>query len=179
LAERKSRRKGHSRQAPRGAQRPIGRHSQEVRVRPVGDAWELVHPRCACDRAEDIEEVQAMLAGGENEIARDEIRWLLDGCHDYIEAHKLLGEIAYVEHDWPLARGHFGYAFRIGQQAIERAGNPRPVPYVLPGNQPFHESGKALVLCLMELDRRELAISVVEQLVSYDPTDPLAVRGLL
>ena len=120
-----------------------------------------------------------MLAAGEIEIARDEIRWLLEGCHDFIEAHKLLGEIAYAEHDLPLARGHFGYALRIGQQAIERAGNPRPVPYGLPGNQPFHEAGKALALCLIELDRRELAVAVVEQLVSYDPSDPLGVRTML
>jgi hypothetical protein len=179
LAERKSRRKGHSPRPSRGARRPIGRHSQELRVRPVGDAWELVHPRCACDRAEDIEEIQAMLAAGENEIARDEIRWLLEGCHDFIEAHKLLGEIAYAERDLPLARGHFGYALRIGQQAIERAGNPRPVPYRLLGNQPFHESGKVLALCLIELDRRELAVAVVEQLVSYDPSDPLGMRTML
>jgi hypothetical protein len=178
LAERKSRRKGKSRRAP-GAGRPSGRHSQEVRVRRADDEWELVHPRCACDRAEDIEEVQAMLAAGETEIARDEIRWLLQGCHDFIEAHKLLGEIAYGARDLPLARGHFGYAFRIGQQAIERAGNPRPLPYSLPGNKLFLESGKALVLCLVELDRRELATSVVEQLLSFDPSDPLGVRHMI
>ena len=101
------------------------------------------------------------------------------GCHDFIEAHKLLGELAYAERDLPLARGHFGYAFRIGQQAIERAGNPRPVPYRLRGNQPFHEAGKALVLCLLELDRRDLATNVVEQMLSYDPSDPLNVRQLI
>jgi hypothetical protein len=151
-----------------------------MRIRRVGDeGWELVHPRCACDRAEDVEEVQAMIAAGEIEIARDEIRWLLEGCHDFIEAHKLLGELAYAERDLPLARGHFGYAFRIGHQAIERAGNPRPVPYRLPGNQPFHESGKALVLCLLELDRRDMAINVIEQMLSYDPSDPLDVRQML
>jgi hypothetical protein len=149
-------------------------------IRRVEDeGWKLVHPRCACDRAEDVEEVQAMIAAGEIEIARDEIRWLLEGCHDFIEAHKLLGELAYAERDLPLARGHFGYAFRIGQQAIERAGNPRPVPYRLPGNKSFHESGKALVLCLIELDRRDLATNVVEQMLSYDPSDPLGVRQIV
>ncbi|HEV2969185.1 MAG TPA: hypothetical protein VGY55_04285 [Pirellulales bacterium] len=120
-----------------------------------------------------------MLAAGEIEIARDEVRWLLEGCHDFLEAHKLLGEIASADRDVPLARGHFGYAVRIGQQAIARAGNPRPVPYRLPANQPFHEAGKALVLCLIELDKRELATGVVEQLLSYDPSDPLGVRPLL
>ena len=120
-----------------------------------------------------------MLAGGESEIAQDEIRWLLNGCPDFIEAHKLLGEIAYAEHDVKLARGHFGYAFRIGQQAIARAGDPRPVPYRLAANQMFHEAGKGLALCLVQLDKRELAAEVIEQLVSYDPADPLAVRRLL
>ena len=85
-----------------------------------------------------------MIAGGEIEIARDELQWLLQGCHDFLEAHKLLGELAYAEHDLQLARGHFGYAFRIAQQAIVRAGNPRPIPYRLPGNRAFHEAGKAL-----------------------------------
>ena len=120
-----------------------------------------------------------MLAAGEIEIARDEIRWLLNGCSDFIEAHKLLGELAYAEHDLPLARGHFGYAFRIGQQAIAAAGQPRPVPYRLPANQAFHEAGKALALCLMQLGKPDLAAGVVADLVSYDPGDPLALRQML
>ena len=35
-----------------------------------------------------------MLAAGENEVARDELRWLLDGCPDFIAAHRMLGELA-------------------------------------------------------------------------------------
>ncbi len=120
-----------------------------------------------------------MLASGEIDVARDELLWLLDSCRDFIEAHKQLGEIAYAEGDVKLARGHFGYAVRLGQDAISLAGNPRPIPYSLRSNQAFHESGKALVLCLIELDKRELASELVEQLVSYDPNDPLAVRALL
>jgi hypothetical protein len=180
LAERKPRRKSHSKRPPRESRPAIGRAAQEVRLRRAGEeGWELVHPRCARDRADDIEEVQAMIAGGEIEIARDEVRWLLQGCHDFIEAHKLLGELAYAEHDVPLARGHFGYAFRIGQQAVAAAGNSRPVPYRLPGNQAFHESGKALALCLIQLDKRDLAAEVLTDLISYDPTDPLGVRGMI
>jgi hypothetical protein len=123
--------------------------------------------------------VQEMLAAGEIEIARDEIRWLLDGCSDFIEAHKLLGELAYADRDLPLARGHFGYAYRIGEKAFQAAGDPRPAPYSLPGNQAFHEAGKALVLCLVQLEKKELAAGVVEKLVSYDPADPLAARKLI
>jgi hypothetical protein len=180
LADRKPRRKGRPQHSPSGPQPRIGRAAQEVRLRRVaGEGWELVEPRCARDRADDIEEVQTMIAAGETEIARDEIRFLLQGCHDFIEAHKLLGELAYVDRDMPLARGHFGYAFRIGQQAIARAGNPRPVPYRLPGNRAFHESGKALALCLIQLDKRDLAAEVVRDLVSYDPTDPLGVGEMI
>jgi hypothetical protein len=178
LADKKQNRK---RPAPSGGERQpkIGRSAQEIRLRQTREGWELIHPRCAIDRADDIEEVQAIVAGGEIDIARDEILWLIDSCREFIDAHKLLGELAYAEGDVKLARGHFGYAFRLGQDAIRRAGNPRPVPYSLPANQAFHESGKALALCLMQLDRREMANEVVEQLVSYDPIDPLGVRATL
>jgi hypothetical protein len=180
LAERKPHRKSDSKQPPREPRPAIGRAAQETRLRRVGDeGWELIHPRCARDRADDLEEVQAMIAAGEIEIARDEVRWLLQGCHDFLEAHKLLGELAYADRDVPLARGHFGYAFRIGQQAIARAGSPRPIPHRLPGNQAFHEAGKALALCLIQLDKRELAAEVVKDLLSYDPSDPLGVRALI
>jgi tetratricopeptide (TPR) repeat protein len=180
LAERKPRRKRESKRPSREPAPAIGRAAQEVRLRRAAEGgWELVQPRCARDRAEDLEEVQAMIAGGEIEIARDELQWLLQGCHDFLEAHKLLGELAYAEHDLALARGHFGYAFRIGQQAIARAGKPRPIPYRLPGNQALHESGKALALCLFQLGKRDLAEEVVKELISYDPADPLDVRGMI
>ena len=44
-----------------------------------GQAWELLHPQCAGDRAEDLEEVQKMIDAGEAEIATDELRRLLNG----------------------------------------------------------------------------------------------------
>ncbi len=87
-----------------------------------------------------------MLDAGEIDVARDECRWLLEGCSDCIEAHRLLGEMALEENDLPLARGHFGYAFRVGSQALAEAGNPAPLPYRLAANQAFFESGKALDL---------------------------------
>ncbi len=180
MAEDDPRRKRKSNRSRRESRPLVGRAATEIRLRRVvPEGWELVEPRCARDRADDIEEVQTMIAAGEIEIARDEIHWLLQGCHDYLVAHKLLGELAYAEHDLPLARGHFGYAFRLGQQAIARAGNPRPIPYKLPGNQAFHESGKALALCLIQLDKHDLAAEVVRDLISYDPIDPLGVRAML
>ena len=72
-----------------------------------------------------------MIEAGETEVARDELQWLLGGCTDLIDAHKTLGEIALVEHDLPLARGHFGYAYQIGVEE-HRSGRHRPctVPVV-------------------------------------------------
>ena len=152
---------------------------QEVLLRKAGaEGWELVHPKCAREREDDLAEIHAMLAAGESEIARDELIWLLDECHDYLDAHRLLGELALAADDLPLARGHFGTAWRIGQRAIQKAGDPRPVPYSLPANQAFHESGKGLVWCLLKLDKADLAAEVVEFLVSCDPSDPLGLRRL-
>ncbi len=153
---------------------------QALTLRSAGDTgWELVPSRCAAERADDIAEVEAMLTAGELEVARDELRWLLEDCHDFLDAHRLLGEIALLEGDISLARGHFGYAFRLGQRAIERAGKSALVPYSLPANRSFHESGKGLVHCLVQLDKREVAVEIVEFLLRCDPSDPLNVRQLM
>jgi hypothetical protein len=146
---------------------------------PGEEAWELVHPRCARDRQDDLEEVRKMLEAGEVDVAIDECRWLLQGCSDCLEAHRLLAEIALGENDLPLARGHFGYAFRLGAQALERAGSKGPLPYRLAANQGFHESGKALAWCLKQLGKPEMAAEVVGLLLKCDPSDPLGVKGLL
>lgn len=150
-----------------------------ARKRPDEDAWELVHPRCARDREEDLEEVRKMLDAGEIDVAVDECRWLLSGCVDCLEAHRILGEIALGENDLPLARGHFGYAFRLGEKALEQARNPSPLPHRLKSNQSFLESAKGLALCLKELDKREMAAEVVGVMLRCDPSDPLGVRRLL
>ncbi len=142
------------------------------------NAWRLVHPRCARERAEDIEEVQQMLAAGELEIARDELRWLLNSCSDFIGAHRLLGELALAEGDLRLARAHFGYAYDIGREAARSAG-ARSLPYRLKANQSFLESAKALACCLHELNRPRMAVRVLERLLQWDRSDPLKARELL
>jgi hypothetical protein len=160
-----------------GNKRPAG--GQALTLHSAGDAgWELVPSRCAAERADDIAEVEAMLAAGELEIARDELRWLLEDCHDFLDAHRLLGEVALLEGDISLARGHFGYAFRLGERAIQRADKSVAVPYSLPANRGFHESGKGLVHCLLQLDKREVAVEIVEFLLRCDPSDPLNARQL-
>ena len=120
-----------------------------------------------------------MIAAGEIDIAREELLWLLEGCHEFLEAHRLLGELALGADDLTLARGHFGYAYRLGERAIGKPGAERQLPYSLSANQAFHESGKGLVWCLSQLGKREVAAEVVDFLVACDPSDPLGLRKLL
>jgi tetratricopeptide (TPR) repeat protein len=149
-----------------------------VRKRPDG-TWELLHPRCALEREEDVRQAEAMFAAGEHEIARDELRWLLQDCSDNVAAHELLGEVALQEEDFSLARGHFGYAYQLGMKAIRRAGSPAPFPFEHAANQSFFSASKGLVYCLLKLDKRELAVEVVEFLIQCDPRDPLNLRAML
>ena len=150
----------------------------EVRMRRTEQGWEVVHPRCAMERSADMEEVQAMLDGGELEIAEDELRWLISGCPDCLEAHALLGEIALDYGDFKLARGHYGRVFAVVQKACEKAGARGPLPIASECNRVVHESGKALVLCLGKLEKKASLRAAVKQLLEWDPTDPLGVCGL-
>src|SRR5687768_14077660 len=122
---------------------PPGRSKSALKLRRVAgqQAWELVHPPCVDERADDLAEVQAMLAAGEIDIARDELIWLLEGCRDFVTAHKLLGELAAAEGDVKLARAHFGYAWQIGVAALPAGGLDGPLPYARPANQAFLEAG--------------------------------------
>ena len=149
-----------------------------VRRTPEGD-WELVHPRCAKQRKEDIEEVEHMIEAGEPEIARDELVWLLSECHDFIQAHRMLGDLALAQGDLPLARAHYGYAYRLGESAVRRAGKVRRLPYTRPANRDFLEAGERLVHCLELLDHPAMALEVAEQLLALDPSDPLDLRSRL
>jgi hypothetical protein len=178
---RKKKHKDSPARGPRKKDAPPGASATNVRARRRADDgdWELVHPRCARDRQDDLEEVSRMLDAGEVEVAQEECRWLLQGCSDCLEAHRLLGEIALSEDDLPLARGHFGYAFRLGTKALEAAGSTGPLPYRLPANQGFLSAGKALAWCLKQLGKPGMAGEVVEQLLVCDPSDPLGVKNLL
>ncbi len=120
-----------------------------------------------------------MLEAGEAQIARDECRWLLEGCSDCLEAHRILGEIALSENDLPLARGHFGYAYRLGAEALRRAEVSGPLPYRLEANQSFLESAKALTYCLLQLQKPEMAAEIVELALRCDSSDPLAIAALM
>jgi len=121
-----------------------------------------------------------MIDEGEIDIAIDELRWLIEGCRESIEAHRLLGELILSEDkDVALARAHFGYAYQLGLKALRRAGNPTPLPYRLPANQAFFEAGKGLAWCLRSLDKRTMAAETLRQLLDCDATDPLGLAAML
>lgn len=144
-----------------------------------GAGYLLVHPRCVRERAEDIAEVREMVEAGELDIAVDELRWLLSGCSDFVEAHGLLGELALAgDEDVPLARGHFGTAYQLGMRAVRRQGGNVRLPVSQPANQPFFSSGQGLVWCLEKLAKRDMAAEVVDTLTTLDPADPLEVRKM-
>lgn len=168
-----------------------------VQVRRVGGegAWELVHPRPALDRQDDLDEVVQMIAAGETEVAIDELRWLLEDCRDFIAAHRLLGELYLAEDDLQLARAHFGFAYQIGMEAVAavaRPGRPKlgiaeqpplfrlpgPLPYSRPTNQALFEAAKGLAHCLGELNLPDRAGEVCRQMLALDPTDPLGFASL-
>jgi hypothetical protein len=152
----------------------------ELLVRPCSDgSLEFVCPRCAAEREDDVRAAQEMFAKGETDVARDELRWLLQGCSDNMTIHLLLGEIAAAENDYVLARGHFGYAYQIGQRAIRRSGLRGILPVDVPANRSFFTATKGLVHSLVKLDKRKLAEEVVEFLLECDPRDPLRVREVL
>lgn len=139
----------------------------------------MVHPPCVRERAEDLEEVRAMIDAGETELAIDELRWLLSGCSEFIAAHALLGQLALaVNDDVALARGHFGAGYQLGLQTLRRAKMPRPLLYSHPANRPFFEAGRGLIECLKKLDRPQMAGEIVQTLLQLDRSDPLKLRGV-
>ncbi len=164
------------------AKRPrFKRHRYRVGVRRVAQvqAWELLHPRCALERQLDLEEVRQMIQAGEEDLAREELLWLLEECPDMIAAHALLGQMALRNGDYSLARGHLGHAFRLGLRALKRAGDPIPVPYRLEANREFLESGRDLAVCLEAMGKPDLAAQVRKDLLRLDPSDPFGIRPLV
>lgn len=164
--------------AKRSSSRPS--NSFSVQRAKSGNGWILVPPRTVRDCSEDLEEVRAMIQAGEVDVAVDELRWLLGTCHEIIEAHFLLGKLAVeADNDLALARGHFGIGYRLGLAALRCAKMPSPVPALHPANRVFYDAGRGLAWCLRELNKKEMAIEVVRQLLELDPSDPLGLGGWL
>lgn len=142
--------------------------------------WVFVHPPCVMERAADLDEVRTMIAGGELDAAIDELRWLLNGCSEMLEAHFLLGKLAIeADGDVALARGHFGVGYELGLKALSQASMPTPAPALHPANRPFYDVGRGLAWCLAELNRTDLAQEVIELLLHLDPRDGLNLRRWL
>jgi hypothetical protein len=139
----------------------------------------FVHPRCARDRAEDLEEVGLMIDSGETEVAMDELRWLLSDCSDFIAAHVMLGELAAAAGDMPLARGHYGAGYQLGLQTLRRANMPTPLLYSQPANRPFFEAGRGLIGSLEKLGKSSMANEILATLLELDPSDPLGLRAMV
>jgi hypothetical protein len=161
------------------SRRSVSSDGISVRRSTDGKSWVFVHPRCARDRAEDLEEVQMMIEAGEMDVALDELRWLLSGCSEFIAAHVLLGHIARDTGDLPLARGHYGAGYQLGLQSLRRAKMPKPLLYSQLANQSFFEAGRGLVWSLEKLAKPQMAEEVMSTLIELDPSDPLHVRALL
>jgi len=144
----------------------------------AGEEFELQHPPCARARADDIEEVREMLAAGESDVAVDELRWLLSGCKAFVEGHQLLGEVALEQADYELARGHFGTAFELGRAALGPEFSGR-LPADRPANRSFYLSGKGLAWAFKQQGQPHMASQIVEQMLRWDPADPLHLRDVL
>ncbi|MAT72449.1 MAG: hypothetical protein CMJ58_23345 [Planctomycetaceae bacterium] len=165
---------------PAGNRRRRSPTGVSVKRSADGRSWLLVHPEGVRERADDLEEVRSMIAAGEHDVAIDELRWLLTDCSEMLDAHFLLGKLAAeVDGDVPLARGHFGFGFQLGQRALKRAGNPAPLSALHPANRAYFDCGRGLAWCLRELGKRDMAVEVVEQMLAADPDDPLGLAGWL
>lgn len=137
----------------------------------------LLEPITALDRKEDIDEVRKMIAGGELEIARDELLYLVSDCRGFLEAHNLLGELALEEEDISLAQGHFGFAYEIGMGSLPPGFKGR-LPANKEYNGHFFLAGRGVARCLIARGQHAKGREVLEQLAKLDPMEE-NVRGLL
>ena len=158
-----------------------GGSSSGVSVRKLGSGgWVLVHPRAAVQRFEDLEEVRLMIDAGEFEVAVDELRWLLSGCSELMAAHVMLGELALeMGPDIKLARGHFGFAYQLGEKALRKANVAAQLSASQPANRPLFEAARGLAWCMEKLDRPQTADEIIATTRRLDSSDPLGIAELI
>jgi hypothetical protein len=142
-----------------------------------GNRFAFQPPFCALDRKDDIDEVHQMIAGGELDIARDELLYLVSDCRAFLEAHNLLGELALEENDIRLSQGHFGFAYEIGLGSL-----PAGFRGILPSNRDYNRAfflaGRGLARCLIARGQRDKGREVLVQLSRFDPREE-TVKSLL
>lgn len=150
----------------RGPRRPPGQkggkppksgspgRSGSIRLAPIGgNRFELVHPGCVRATELDYEEGMEIWKAGDPEGARDALRYALAACRDNLWIHVGLGRIALEDFRDPgLARGHFGYAYELGQRAIP-PGFAGILPMDRKANRPFYDAMDGLIRALEALDQ--------------------------
>ena len=146
-------------------------------IRIDGNRFSFQAPVCAFDRKEDLDEVHQMISGGELEIARDELLYLVSDCRAFLDAHNVLGELALEENDVPLSQGHFGFAYEIGLDSL-----PPGFRGILPANRDYNRAfflaGRGLARCLIARGQRDKGRDVLVQLLKFDPREE-TVKSLL
>lgn len=169
---------GDSRPRPGGPRprRPTARGLLRLR-RLDANRYALQAPSCAMEREEDLEEVHAMIAEDELEIARDELLYLVADCRAFLSAHNLLGELALREEDISLARGHFGFAYEVGLDSLP-PGFRGVLPTQRDYNGEFFLAGRGLARCLIARGQRAEGRGVLQNLQKLDPRNT-DVRDLL
>lgn len=125
-----------------------------IRLKNLGGPdFELDHPKCVREMELDFEEGIELRRAGDPEAARDALRYALQGCGDNLWVHVALGWIALEDFNDPtLARGHFGYAFELGQRALPPGFNGR-LPQHREANRPFYDAIDGLIACYEALNR--------------------------
>lgn len=157
---------------------PPGANPTRLQLKRLdGKRFAFQPPICAVDRQDDLDEVHTMIAGGELEIARDELLYLVGDCRGFLEAHNLLGELALEEEDLALARGHFGFAYEIGLDSLPK-GFRGILPASVDYNQPFFLAGRGLARCLIARGKRAEGREVLQRLAQFDPREE-TVQSLL
>lgn len=155
-----------------GEERPVQeRLSGSLGLRRLGqNEWAFVPPDCAIERQMDLEEAQHMQEMGEEEIARDELLYLVADCHGFLTAHNQLGELALAASNVRLARGHFGYAYENALRALPPRFRGR-LSAQHEGNAPFFAAGHNLARCLVALGKLDAAQAVLDKLAELDRHD--------
>lgn len=118
-----------------------------------------------------------MRLAAEGEIARDELLYLVADCRGFLEAYLQLAELALEEEDIGLAKGHFGFAYETGIEALPphfRGTLPVKEGY----NRHFYAAGRGLARCLVAKHEMTKAREVLEQLLRFDPAEA-ETRSLL
>lgn len=179
-----NRRRGGPTRRQGGGRQGGGSSALKLRELPGGRGWALAPRPCAAERAEDLEEVRQMVEAGETEIATEELRYLLAGCPELLEAHVLLGQLALLADessasDIELARGHFGFAFQLGEKALNAAGCRGPLPGDEPNNAPWHEAARGLAWCFEKQQNPKMADQIAATVKRFDPSDPAEVTAML